>query len=165
MNQQWHDILLNVRHIIFIILPLLVHFAPPIRIPFISGPSPAPTVDSTALLMRTHQTMTHLVPALHLIKYAQAAVMRVPELRTRATTWWEEEARVGAWIRDDGAENEDGNQGSSSSVRSVARALGTSFDKAGEGIEQGKLRASANIATKVLIKDGFPPSEHWVRQA
>ncbi|KAF8067757.1 hypothetical protein FPV67DRAFT_1415762 [Lyophyllum atratum] len=158
----WHDVLLYIRHTIFIILPLLIHFVPSFRIPFISGPTPAPNVDTTALLMQTHQTMAHLLPVLHFVKYAHAATMRVPELRERASAWWEEEARVGAWIRGDG-EQRDGEQSSSTSVRGVARGLGVSFDEAGEGVEEGKLRASAKIMTKVLINDSLKPSDHWHR--
>ncbi|GLB39100.1 hypothetical protein LshimejAT787_0602620 [Lyophyllum shimeji] len=158
----WHDSLLTIRHTIFIILPLLVHYLPPLRIPFLSRPGPASPVDTAALLVRTHQTMTHLLPVLHLAKYTHAATMRVPELRGRASAWWEEEARVGAWIRGDGAENdEEGSSGTT--VRGVARGLGVSFDDGGEGKEEGKLRTNAKIMTKVLINDGLKPSEHWHR--
>lgn len=158
----WHDVLLTIRHTIFIILPLLVHFLPAFRIPFLSGPDPAPNVDTTALLLQAHQTMTHLLPVLHLAKYAHAATMRVPELRERASAWWEEEARVGAWIRGDGAENQ-GEGSSATTVRGVARRLGVSFDEGGGGVEEGKLRTSARVMTKVLINDSLKPSESWHR--
>ncbi|KAG6872584.1 hypothetical protein C0995_008651 [Termitomyces sp. Mi166 len=150
----WHDVALNIRHVLFIILPLVVHYAPNFRIP---GRSPSPNVDTSALLVQTHQTLSHLLPSLHLLSYGQAATMRVPELRKRASSWWEEEARVGAWIREDGAENSDSRQ----SVRSVARGLGISFDEGGEGVEEGKLRSSAKVMTKVLMIDGLKPSPHW----
>ncbi|KAG5652502.1 hypothetical protein H0H81_004815 [Sphagnurus paluster] len=158
---QWHDTLLNMRHIIFLILPLLIHFLPPFRLPFLSGPAPAPIVDSTPLLVQTHQTLAHLLPALHFLKYAQAAIMRVPDLRARTNAWWEEEARVGEWIRGDGADAKAGEEGATTSVRGVARGLELSFDEAIEGREEGKLRASAKVMTKVLIGDGLKPSEHW----
>ncbi|KAF5383280.1 hypothetical protein D9615_005049 [Tricholomella constricta] len=159
----WHDILLDIRNAVFFILPLLVHFVPPFRIPFISRLADPPVVDPTPLLMQTHQTMAHLLPALHFLKYAHAATMRVPDLRARASAWWEDEARVGAWIREDGADAKEGEEGSGMSVRGVAKGLGFSFDEAGEGIEEGKLRTSAKNMTRVLIIDGLKPSDHWHR--
>jgi len=158
----WHDVLLTIRHTIFISLPFLVHFLPAFRIPFLSAPEPAPNVDTAALLLKTHQTMTHLLPVLHFVKYAHAATMRIPELRERALAWWEEEARVGAWIREDGAED-DGGGSSGTTVRGVARGLGISFDEGGESVDEGKLRTSARIMTKVFINDSLKPSEHWHR--
>ncbi|KAG6816346.1 hypothetical protein H0H87_006761 [Tephrocybe sp. NHM501043] len=155
----WHDVILTIRHLIFILLPLAVHYAPSILIPFISNPAPTSNVDTSALLVQIHQAMTHLLPSLHLLKYGQAAMMRVPELHTRASGWWKEEARVGAWIRED--ESEGSKAGARASVRGVARALGTSFDEAGEGMEEGKLRTSAKVMTKVLMIDGLKPSTHW----
>ncbi|KAG5353433.1 hypothetical protein J132_11256 [Termitomyces sp. J132] len=156
----WHDLVLNIRHILFILLPLVVCYAPNIQIPFISGPAPSSNVDTSALLVQTHQTMNHLLPVIHLVKYGQAAIMRVPELRERASSWWEEEARVGAWIRGDGVED----TGSRPSVRGVARGLGTSFDEGGEGVEEGKLRTSAKVMTKILMIDGLKPSPQQPHQ-
>ncbi|RDB30538.1 hypothetical protein Hypma_007215 [Hypsizygus marmoreus] len=165
---MWHDLLLTLRHTIFLLLPLLIHFLP--RIPFLAQLSffrnPATTqnqVDSTNLLIQTHQTLTqHLLPALHLLKYGQAATMRVPALRERAEQWWEEEARVGAWIRGDGvATAGDSDEVQQTSVRCVARGLGASFDEGGEGVEEGKLRTNAKRVVSALVKDGVRVSEHW----
>ncbi|KAG6917621.1 hypothetical protein DXG01_001853 [Tephrocybe rancida] len=156
----WHDIILNIRRIIFILLPLIIHYTPTFRIPLISSPTPPPTVTTSAQLVQIHQAMTHLMPSLHLLKYGYAATMRVPELRARASAWWEEEAKVGAWIREDGAEGSDEGE-ARASVCSVARALGTSYDEGGEGVEEGKLRTSAKVMTKVLMIDGLKPTAHW----
>ncbi|KAG6896587.1 hypothetical protein C0992_007291 [Termitomyces sp. T32_za158] len=153
----WHDVALTIRHISFLLLPLAVHNITSFRIPFISGSAPSSNIDTSPLLVQTHKTLTHLLSALHLLKYGQAATMRIPELRERAASWWEEEARVGTWIREDGAEVSD----TRLSVRGVARGLGTSFDQGGEGVKEGKLRTSAKVMTKVLMIDGLKSSPHW----
>ncbi|KAG6885559.1 hypothetical protein C0993_012802 [Termitomyces sp. T159_Od127] len=153
----WHDIALIIRHISFLLLPLAVHNIPNSRIPFISSSTPSSNIDTSALLVQTHKTLAHLLSALHLLKYGQAATMRVPELRERAASWWEEEAKVGAWIREDGAEGPDTRM----SVRGVARGLSVSFDEGREGVEEGKMRTSAKVMTKVLMIDGLKPSPHW----
>ncbi|KAG5645513.1 hypothetical protein DXG03_005923 [Asterophora parasitica] len=171
----WHDSLLFARTILFLLLPLIVHFVPPFehRIPIISrllGLSNTPAVDATPLLFQTHQTMSHLLPALHILKYTHAATMRLPELRTRAGAWWEEEARVGTWVREDGnnhSTNEqhgDGEGGTNANtVRGVARALGMAFDEAAEGVEEGKLRTNAKKMARILILDGVKYSKQWHR--
>ncbi|KAG6831073.1 hypothetical protein H0H92_012996 [Tricholoma furcatifolium] len=156
---QWHDIFFNIRRIVFILLPLAVHFSPSIRIPFISGPTPPPKIDTSLLLVQSHQAISHLLPALHLLKYGQAAIMRVPDLRVRASSWWEEEAKVGAWIMEDGVQDSEGS--TRQNVRGVARSLGTSFDESGDGVEEGKLRTNAKIMAKVLMIDALKPSPNW----
>ncbi|KAG6854414.1 hypothetical protein C0991_006956 [Blastosporella zonata] len=153
LSWQWHDVILNIRHIIFILLPIGVHYMPSIRVPFITRPESPSNVDTSALLLQIHQTLVHMMPALHFLKYGQAATMRVPDLRARASGWWEEEAKVGAWIREDGAN--DSEDGARTTVRGVARALGTSFDEGGDELEEGKLRTSAKNMTKILIIDGM----------
>ncbi|KAG6820904.1 hypothetical protein H0H93_009678 [Arthromyces matolae] len=156
----WHDNVLNARHILFALLPLAVHFVPNFRIPFLSRPSPPSIADTSSNLVQAHQTLSHLVSALHLLKYGQAATMRVPELRERASNWWEEEAKVGAWIREDGLDEPD----SATSVNNVARRLGISFDRGSEGVEEGKLRTSAKLTTKVLMIDGLKSTPHLQAQ-
>lgn len=93
--------------------------------------------------------------------------MRVPTFRERVEKWWAEEARVGGWVRGDGAQgsgrdgmpNEDAQE--QQSVRSVARRLGVGFDEAAEGKAEGQLRLSAKMAVGVLTSDGLRPSEYW----
>lgn len=152
------------RRMLFLILPILIHFTPPLhalpfRIPFLpqpGPPQPSPE-DVAAALAQTHGTLLHLLPALHLLKYAGSAAMRVPALRARAAAWWEEEERVGGWIRADGVES----GGGEVSVRSVAKGLDLSFEEGGEGREDGKLLVSARMAARALLDDGLRPSEHW----
>lgn len=91
------------------------------------------------------------------MKYAQAATMRVPALRARAGEWWEEEARVGTWIRGDGVDEAEG----AVNVRSVARGLDVGFDEARDGREEGKLRVNAKTAAQSLMNDGIKVSGHW----
>jgi len=64
----------------------------------------------------TMQTLNHLVPTLHLIKYSHATIMRsqntktsestdstntTPSLHSIATKWWAEEAKEGSIVRND----------------------------------------------------------------
>jgi hypothetical protein len=129
-----------------------------LRIPFLYTPSTGS--NPTELLAQTHQTLTHLLPALHVLKYAHAASMRVPVLRTRVGAWWAEERRVGSWILNDG---KDGSGMNNPSVRSVARGLGIGFDEGihQDGREEGKLRTNAKAAVGGLMADGLKPSQHW----
>ncbi|KAF8191147.1 hypothetical protein BJ912DRAFT_1058397 [Pholiota molesta] len=133
------------RHTLFLLLPLLLTLLPSLglhRLPIIGVFFPASdearranlpppqfqlqgqnialpadaTLASTSAL--TMQTLQHLVPTLHLLKYANAAIMRLqssasasgenkaasdtqPSVHARATKWWAEEAREGQILRDD----------------------------------------------------------------
>ncbi|KAF9001157.1 hypothetical protein BDQ17DRAFT_1244802 [Cyathus striatus] len=152
---MWHDTLLKARHMLFLVLPLLIQHLPtllpptlPIRIPILSGlvqPPPGLTPSARLQLNQTTlQTLDHLLPALHLLKYTRAALMRTPETRERSEKWWKREAREGAWIRSD------------EGVKRAARAAGVGFDTAEEGGgEEGKLRTSARIAVDTLKKGGL----------
>jgi len=154
---MWHDTLLTVRHIVFLLLPLLIYFLPGIlqRCHLYTPSLPATGADPTVLLAQAHQTLAHLLPTLHVLKYAHAASMRVPALRARVGAWWAEERRVGSWILSDG----DDHGVKTVSVRSVARGLGVGFDEAGK--EEGKLRTNAKAAVGGLMADGLRPSQHW----
>lgn len=147
---MWHDILFTIRRALFIILPILIHFipTPTFRIPFVHNPTDhtGSSLETAALLVNTQRSLSHLLPSLHLLKYAQAATMRVPSLRRRAGRWWEEEARVGSLIRDD--------DHGAGSVRDVARALDLSFDDASGGREEGKTLLNARMAVRGLLNEG-----------
>jgi len=117
------------------------------------------------LTSMTLQTLNHLVPTLHLIKYTHAAVMRSQSssttqsttpsssLHSIATQWWAEEAREGSIIRND--EN----------VKKIMRSAGLSFDEAvaEETIkqEEGGLLTNAKKAVEMLKEQGGGKSEHW----
>ncbi|KAF8156855.1 hypothetical protein B0H34DRAFT_710809 [Crassisporium funariophilum] len=128
------------------------------------------------LTAQTLQTLNHLVPTLHLLKYVHAAVMRSQSassssnsaaresegemsIHARASQWWAHESREGASITSDPG------------VRNVMRAAGLSLDPAtpnananaeGGKTEDGALLKSAKMAVGMMIKQGGVPSEHWV---
>lgn len=208
-QNQWHDTFIQLRHILFLVLPLLVVTLPHLglhRIPILGAFIPAPpqtylappqyqlqgqrsglppNITLNQMSSMTLQTLGHLVPTLHLLKYTNAAVMRSqddhldfsateapsgyvspnrepsptakiePSLLARASQWWAQEAREGSIIRND--EN----------VRRVLKNAGLGLDdaiKEGDEIIQpdGQLLASARKAVAVLKEQGARPSEHWI---
>ncbi|KAF9457939.1 hypothetical protein BDZ94DRAFT_1227195 [Collybia nuda] len=169
---MWHDNLLILRHTVFLVLPLLTHYLPPIltrfqiRIPFLFTPDPplnTPYKTQSTVLAETHQTLNHLLHSLHLLKYTHAATMRVPKFRGHAEKWWAEEAKVGGWIRGDGAREgaPSGDAQGQQTVRGMTNRLGLGFDEAEEGQLEGPLRVSAKMALGTLAGDGLRPSNHW----
>ncbi|KAJ7732201.1 hypothetical protein B0H14DRAFT_2409325, partial [Mycena olivaceomarginata] len=136
---MWHDTLLLLRRLLFLILPVVVHMLPP-------SASAAALVNPTATAMRTaEQTALRL----QLLRLARGAVMRAPDLRARAVAWWTAEAREGEWVRED------------EGVRELARKLNSGFDEGGsDGEGAGPLRATARQSVAAL-KTGFAPSEYW----
>ncbi|KAK7059738.1 hypothetical protein R3P38DRAFT_2837552 [Favolaschia claudopus] len=136
---MWHDRLLLARRLLFLVLPPSIHMLPP-------SASPAALVNPTIAAMRAaEQTALRL----QLLRLVRGAVMRVPELRTRAAAWWTDEAREGQWVRED------------EGVRELARKMNSGFDDAGsDGEEVGPLRMTARNSVTAL-KTGFTPSEYW----
>ena len=91
------------------------------------------------------KTADHLIHAVHLGKYTHAALMRDPELRTRAGEWWDVQKQEGdAILKDDG-------------VKKAAKVEGLAFDDD----DEGPLRTRAKTIVDELFKRGFVPSEHW----
>jgi len=181
-----HDSFVQTRHIVFLLLPLLVTIFPylqlhqiPILNTIIPTPPPSTNVHSAPsqnqnqapldqLTTMTMQTLNHLVPTLHLIKYSHASIMRsqnsntgsgssttTPSLHSIASKWWAEEAQEGSIIRND--EN----------VKNIMRSAGWSFDEAvvdadGKVIQtEGGLLTNAKKAVGML-KQGGAKSDHWV---
>ncbi|KAJ6572118.1 hypothetical protein B0H19DRAFT_936254 [Mycena capillaripes] len=136
---MWHDTLLLLRRLLFLILPALVHMLP-------ASASAAALVNPTMGAMRTaEQTALRL----QLLRLMRGAVMRVPDLRARAVAWWSDEAREGEWVRED------------EGVRELARKLNSGFDEGGsDGEGAGPLRTTARN-TVTALKTGFAPSEFW----
>ncbi|KAJ7484369.1 hypothetical protein FB451DRAFT_969572, partial [Mycena latifolia] len=108
---MWHDNLYLLRRLFFLLLPPVVHILPP-------SASAAALVNPTLTAMRTAEQTAVRIQLLRLVR---GAVMRVPDLRARAVAWWTDEAREGAWVREDDA------------VRDLARKLGTGFDEGSDG--------------------------------
>lgn len=120
------------------------------------------------------QTLQHLVPTLHLLKYANAAIMRLQSsasaseegkaasetkheedsVHARATKWWAGEAREGQILRED------------ADVKKILKAAGLGVDpevKEGEVVvePEGQLLVSAKMAVAFLQEQGAKPSEMW----
>jgi hypothetical protein len=134
----------------------------------IALPADATLASTSALTM---QTLQHLVPTLHLLKYANAAIMRLqssasaseekkaasdtqPSVHARATKWWAEEAREGQILRDD------------ADLRKILKAAGLGVDpevKEGDAVvePEGPLLVSAKMAVAFLQEQGAKPSEMW----
>ncbi|KAJ6469422.1 hypothetical protein C8R45DRAFT_1016971 [Mycena sanguinolenta] len=135
---MWHDNLLLMRRLFFLILPPAVHMLP-------ASASAAALMNPTIAAMRTaEQTALRL----QLLRLVRGAVMRVPALRTRAASWWTAEAREGEWVRED------------EGVRELARKLNSGFDEDSDGEGAGPLRMTARNSVTAL-KNGFAPSEYW----
>ncbi|KAJ6532774.1 hypothetical protein DFH09DRAFT_993732 [Mycena vulgaris] len=135
---MWHDTLYLLRRLLFLVLLPVVHMLPP-------SASAAALVNPTLTAMRAAEQTT---VRLQLLRLTRGAVMRVPDLRARAVAWWTDEAREGAWVREDDA------------VRELARKLGTGFDEGSDGEAPGPLRTSARNSV-AAFKTGFAPSEYW----
>ncbi|KAF9486276.1 hypothetical protein BDN70DRAFT_870372 [Pholiota conissans] len=199
---MWHDHFVQLRHALFLALPLILTMLPSMglhRVPILGAFVPAPEVQGTrganlppaqfqlqgqqvmlppdATLTSTSAltmgTLQHLVPTLHLLKYANAAVMRLQSpspfssspastgkgeteesVHARATRWWAEEAREGEILRTD----ED--------MRKILEAVGLSTEpevKEGDVVVQpeGKLAESARMMVNFLQEQGSVPSEMW----
>jgi hypothetical protein len=130
----------------------------------------------------TIDTISHLMPTLHLLKYVHAAVMRSqspmdpntndsaaeqgepkeskepkPSLHTLASRWWATEAQEGQIVRTD------------PNVTSVLKSVGLGLDDeqknptTGEVVHpEGQLKTSARMAVEFLKEHGGKPSPHWV---
>lgn len=131
----------------------------------------------------TLDTISHIVPTLHLLKYVHAAVMRsqspidpntsdsdntgqgepkepkpepTPSLHTLASRWWATEALEGQIVRTD------------PNVASVLKSVGLGLDdeqknpSTGEVVQpEGQLKTSARVAVDFLKEQGGKPSPHW----
>ncbi len=127
--------------------------------------------DATLLSASTLalQTLSHLVPTLHLFKYANAAVSRLqsstnaaastdgsrPPPHERASRWWATEAHEGRTLRED------------ADMRAVLTAAGLGIEpeaKEGDAVVRpdGQLLSSAKTAVKFLQEQGSVPSGLWM---
>ena len=90
---KWHDILWSLRHALFLALPLTIHLLP-------APPSTPKLLTTLTHLSKTADAqLTHI----HFLRLSTAATQRVPELRTRATSFWTRERSIGAAVRRDAA--------------------------------------------------------------
>ncbi|KAJ7034501.1 hypothetical protein C8F04DRAFT_1001701 [Mycena alexandri] len=133
---MWHDRLYTARHVLFLILPLVVHMLP-------ASASAAGLVNPTMIAMHTaDQTLKRV----QLLRLMRGAVMRVPHLRERAAAWWTEEAQEGEWVRED------------ADVQELARKLKVGYEENDDAANPGRVNVRNNVTA---LKTGFTPSEFW----
>lgn len=88
---QWHDTLWTLRHLLFLFLPLTVHFL-----------CPASTfVSPLAMVPMTNLALQSLMRRIQLMKFTNGATARVPELRQATGEFWEKTRSEGRWARED----------------------------------------------------------------
>lgn len=88
---MWHDTLYVLRHVLFLVLPVLLYLLP-------ATPVPPPL---SPLLLQMRQTVDTLARRVTLIKYLQPAILRNERLRAATTSWWSKQKTVGTWVRED----------------------------------------------------------------
>ncbi|KAF8500428.1 hypothetical protein F5888DRAFT_1582843, partial [Russula emetica] len=88
---MWHDTLWSLRHALFLALPLTIHLLP----------APPPTPKLLTTLNHLSKTADAQLTHIHFLRLSTAATQRVPELRTRATSFWTRERSIGAAVRRD----------------------------------------------------------------
>jgi hypothetical protein len=144
---QWHDMLFVLRHLLFILLPCIIHLVLPAQ--------PRP-LSAARLVRNLPGTLEHMLSKMHLLKYVRGAVMRDPTLRERSASWWALERARGEALRTD----ED--------VRNVARRVGLGFDEVREDSvdrEGAVLRVSARVAVRGLLRSFSPEQSSVVLNA
>ncbi|KAI0765416.1 hypothetical protein C8Q74DRAFT_1288215 [Fomes fomentarius] len=117
---MWHDTCWTIRHLFFLILPLLIHFLAR------SPPSQSPIPLLGAANVGLAQTKQRLSTA----RFVHAAMQRNPALRTASAQWWDRQRVEGEWARAD------------EHVRHAA-------EKLGKGIEQGVDGPAGRLRQKV----------------
>jgi len=88
---MWHDTLWTVRHLLFLFLPLAIHFL----FPASHSISPLAAVPMTNLALQS------LMRRIQLLKFTDAASSRVPELRQASAEFWDKHRNEGQWARED----------------------------------------------------------------
>ncbi|KAI0777343.1 hypothetical protein BD413DRAFT_609721 [Trametes elegans] len=134
---MWHDNLWLARHLLFLLLPVLIHALP------LSPPRPNPG----PLLSAARGTLEHTHAQLLGARFAHAAAARQPALRAAAGEWWERQRAEGAWARED------------PHVQRAAERLGRGFREGAEG-DAGKLSRRAKDALRQMLESiglGAPP--------
>ncbi|KAJ2956827.1 hypothetical protein NUW54_g14640 [Trametes sanguinea] len=86
---MWHDNLWLIRHLFFLVLPVLIHNLP--RAP--------PTMDPAILLTAARTQLEQVQPQLVNARFVYAAAQRQPALRAASAEWWERQRVEGEWER------------------------------------------------------------------
>ncbi|KAI0824892.1 hypothetical protein BC628DRAFT_1321501 [Trametes gibbosa] len=116
---MWHDNLWMGRHLLFLVLPIVIHLLP--RAPPTISPAPLITLVRTQL----QQTQQQVVTA----RFVHAAMQRQPALRAATAEWWDRQHVEGEWARAD---------------EHVRRAAG----KLGKGIQEGAEGAAGILSQR-----------------
>ncbi|OCH91271.1 hypothetical protein OBBRIDRAFT_792432 [Obba rivulosa] len=141
---MWHDFVWLVRQLLFLIVPLVTHFAPQ------SSPSPSPSPMLS--IYATRDLLDKDLKRFLSLRYMRGAIMRDPTLRGAAIEWWEQQRVEGEWARED------------QHVRHVAEQLGKGFSVPREGagsdeaVVEGRQRTIARTAVTQMMSDGLAPS-------
>ncbi|KAI0790462.1 hypothetical protein C8Q75DRAFT_717009 [Abortiporus biennis] len=123
-----HDTIWTLRQIVFLLLPIIVHFLPAA----IPPPDPIATLTSTQMVLQlTNARLTTL-------KFLHGAIMRDSSLRGSAVQWWSGQKKVGDAVRED--EN----------VQRIAEQGDYGFIKTKDG-EEGKFSAAVKNTVQALI--------------
>ncbi|KAJ4468842.1 hypothetical protein J3R30DRAFT_1612643 [Lentinula aciculospora] len=159
---MWHDALLLARRILFLILPIAVHFIlkpSPISLSATTASNPllqGATTQASPEALALH-TLQALTTKLQLLRLTRGAIPRNPTLRAASENYWAIERQEGDWIRAD------------EGVRDMAGRLGLGFDEAPQSnTEQIEDDASdrqflkqVKAAVQNLLSKGYVPSPFW----
>ncbi|KAI9061624.1 hypothetical protein FKP32DRAFT_1575796 [Trametes sanguinea] len=122
---MWHDNLWLIRHLFFLVLPVLIHNLP--RAP--------PTMDPAILLTAARTQLEQVQPQLVNARFVYAAAQRQPALRAASAEWWERQRVEGEWARAD------------EHVRRTAEKLGRGVDG-----PEGKLSQRAKAVMRQMLE-------------
>ncbi|KAH9887299.1 hypothetical protein C8Q73DRAFT_259728 [Cubamyces lactineus] len=125
---MWHDNLWLIRHLFFLVLPILVH----------SLPRAAPKQDPIPLLAAARMQLQQTQPQLMNARFVHAAIEREPTLRAAAAEWWERQHVEGAWARED------------EHVRRAAEKLGRGIQDGTDG-PPGRLYEKTKTAMSMIF--------------
>ncbi|KAF9069448.1 hypothetical protein BDP27DRAFT_1293750 [Rhodocollybia butyracea] len=147
---QWHDALILCRRLVFLVLPILVHFV--LKPLTAMGEAVQSSPENLAF-----NALQGLREKIQLLRLTRGAIARHPELRAAAEDYWAAERQEGEWVRED----ED--------VRRIAKSVGMGFDEASKedvddssspALADGPLLQNAKTAAQKLL-DGYRPSSYW----
>jgi len=107
------------RHLLFIVLPIIVHFL----LPASFTPSPL------ALVPQTNFALQALHRRVQLLSFTSAITFRVPEFRQTIGNYWETQRMEGKWAREDEAINRLSEKTGTGVKREVAREIASRFKR------------------------------------
>lgn len=107
------------RHLLFTVLPPIVHF----------GLSTSFTASPLAIVPQTNNALQALHRRVQLLKFTTAITFRVPEFRQAAGSYWESQRMEGKWAREDEAINRLSEKTGTGTKREVAREVVSRFKR------------------------------------